>query len=169
MYEADALKLFDGNLFLKEDAGKSFPDDLKTLSNLPKIELMWLESNNYTLDLDIFENITISSTDLYEADVAMDIKLKIENLDGYYLEQQNFDLCLHDPRRNFAFLLKAVFESDLPSPFLIGVSISNALNIFTSPTIVKRYTQQNQPVYVSDGVLDTKVSCEANQRVYTIF
>lgn len=157
LFEADAIELYDETLFLKKDAiTGDFSNILKTISNLPEIGLIRLESKKYTLKFDIFENVSISSIDLSMSMIDIDIELHIENAKEYYLERQNFDMYFYSPRRNSAFIFKGVFKTETTTAFLGGVVIlaksdqsPNVHVTFNLPDIIYIYEQYNDIIYAS--------------------
>lgn len=167
-FEADTMELFDETLFLKKDKfDENFSNTLKLISNLPEIDLIWLESKNYTLQLDHFENVSISSIDLSEStiDINIIIQMKIKNAnEDYYFERQNFDLYLCCPQQKFSFIFKGVFKSKTITAFLEGVTIStktfieNLSNIRTLPNIIKIYNENTDIIYTSYREFYAKLS-----------
>lgn len=58
IYQAEAIALFDEILFVKKDTlDTNFANILLTLSKLSEIQLIWLESKNYTLNISLYQNI----------------------------------------------------------------------------------------------------------------
>lgn len=185
IYQAEAIALFDEILFVKKDTlDTNFANILLTLSKLSEIQLIWLESKNYTLNISLYQNINISSIDLSECDVTMEIKLLIHNIEAYYLERQNVDLILYNSKSNNSFVFEGVFKSEIVTPLLTGVSMScedeqfhlldvpNSINL---PTLINQYKQMSPAIYDSDkafypklGLLEILKGMESIQDVVII-
>lgn len=143
-FKAAAITLFNRTIFLKHESLENvFENILKTISKLPEIDFIWIESKKYRLNLDIYENITISCMNLSKVDIDTNIEFEIHNLADYYLERQNFDLLLHCSSRKFTLIFKGVFESEtiiaqltcilvtIKDPAITGLNIPNTFKLST--------------------------------------
>lgn len=168
LFQAETLEVFDKILFLKKDQiDDDFTNKLNILSKCPQIDLVLFESKNYNLNMSLLENVTISSIDLSESDVTVDIQLQIKHFDGYYIEREQFDLYLYNPKRKCYFIFKGVFKTKSIASLLAGVCLileDNELAVFNVPkrynlpTLIYRYKQIKTPLYISDRAFYPRIN-----------
>lgn len=124
VFEADAITLINGTIYLKKDALENeFSHILKTISKLSGINFIWIESKKYTLNMKDFNGISIACTKLSQVDISTDIRLEFDKFEDYKLITLGSDLLLYNSDRKFTFIFYQVFEHDVIASDLAAVTL----------------------------------------------
>lgn len=161
IFKADSITLFNRTIFLKKDSLDDFDENiLKTISQFPEIDLIWIESKKYQLNLDIYKNITISCINLLKIDINTRIEFVVNRFDEYLLQRKNDDMLFYNSARDFTLILKGAFKAQTILLqfacvlFIIrdnDINVSKIPNTFILSTLMKQY-EMHDPSYVYDQI-----------------